>query len=99
MAIILILSSKAIYPFLAINGPIPSKVLIVEGWLPDYAIEDAMNEFRNGQYELLITTGEPPRIGSYLLPYKTLADAAAATLKRLGVEKDSIVAVPVPHTA
>ena len=89
---------KAISPFLAPNRPVESRVLAVEGWLPDYALEQTLGEFRKNHYELLVVTGPPLEKGSYLFEHKTYADLGAATLKRLGLEEKMLVAVPSAHT-
>lgn len=34
--------------FLALNQPAEAQVLIVEGWMPDYALKDAAREFYRG---------------------------------------------------
>ena len=83
-----------VYPFLAVSDPVAADVLVVEGWLPDYALEQAKTEFERRGYSLLLTTGEPLPLGSYLLPYKSYAELSASTLKHLGVPKHSVVAVP-----
>lgn len=87
-----------IHPFLAVNSPIPANILVVEGWMKDYAIKDAMNEFERGGYQKLITTGLPVDLGYYLLSeYKTTAELSAATLLALGFDRDKLVAVPGPN--
>jgi hypothetical protein len=87
-----------IHGFLAINEPVEAQVLVVEGWLPDYALAKAIAEFRSKPYHLMITTGEPLLRGSFLQDYQTYAELAAATLVQFGVGKDSVVAVPAPRT-
>ncbi|NEQ82404.1 MAG: YdcF family protein [Moorea sp. SIO2I5] len=85
-----------IHPFLSINSPINADALVVEGWLPDYALKGAMEEFDRGNYQKLITTGLPLRKGYYLSEYKTYAELTAATFIALGFEPDKLVAVPAP---
>lgn len=36
-----------------------ANALVVEGWLPDYALYEAVKEFKTGNYRQLITTGGP----------------------------------------
>lgn len=88
---------SSIHPFLAIDKPIDSEVLVVEGWLPDYALEQAVNEFDENNYHLLITTGGPLLKGYHLSHYKTEAEIGAAIIKNFGFDKEKIVAVPVPY--
>jgi hypothetical protein len=86
-----------IHSFLAVNSPIPADVLVVEGWLPDYALKGAMAEFQSGSYRQLITTGVALPIGYYLAEYKTFAELAAATLLALGFEASRLTAVPTDN--
>lgn len=86
-----------IHSFLAPNSPLKADVLVVEGWIEDYALESAMKEFQRGGYQKLITTGTPLEQGFYLSKYKTSAELAAATLLALGFAPDQLVAVPAPQ--
>ena len=93
---IIVLTIVKIHSFLSANDPVQAQLLVVEGWLPDYALEEAMNEFNAHHYDLLVITGEPLLKGSRLLEYKTSAHAAAATLKKLGFDEELIVVITVP---
>ncbi len=92
IAMLLIITN--IHPFLAVNAPIEADILVVEGWLPDYAIKNAIAEFKKGAYGQLITTGVPLSKGYYLAEYKNYAALAAATCIALGFDKNKVVAVP-----
>ena len=94
LIISMILIITNIHPFLAVNAPIKADILVVEGWLPDYAIESALAEFKKGEYRQLITTGVPLSKGYYLAEYKNYAELTAATCIALGFDKDKVVAVP-----
>ncbi|MEH1770562.1 YdcF family protein [Nostoc sp.] len=86
-----------VHSFLAVTSPIESaEVLVVEGWLPDYAIEKALTEFQTGSYRQIITTGGTLGKGSYLIGYKNFAEVSAATFIKLGLEAEKVVAVPTP---
>lgn len=86
-----------IHPFLAVTSPVKSaEIMVIEGWLPDYALQEAIAEFQNGNYQQIVTTGSNLEIGSYLTEYKTFADVSAATLKKLGLPAEKVVAVPTP---
>jgi uncharacterized SAM-binding protein YcdF (DUF218 family) len=93
-AIILALGFFEIHPFLAVSDPVPTKVLVVEGWLPDYALEEALAEYRRKGYDRIYTTGGPLEQGSYLKEYRTYAELAAATFIKLGLSVDEVRAVP-----
>ena len=79
--------------FLSKNVPIASKVLVVEGWLPDYALKQAIEIFRREHYKMIITTGGPLGVGSYLKEYKDYANLAKATLLALGMKDEEVFAV------
>lgn len=95
MALMLFIANH-IHSFLAPNSPIKADVLVVEGWIGDYALESALQEFKRGGYQKLITTGNPLEQGYHLSEYKTTAELAAATLIALGFAPDQLIAVPAP---
>ncbi len=53
-------------------------VLVLEWFVSDYLMEDAIKEFKTGHYTLLITTGTPLELGSLLVAY---GNTAALALK------------------
>lgn len=52
-----ILASDKIATFLSHTERTEANLLIVEGWLPDFAIDEAYNEFKSGKYDLIVITG------------------------------------------
>lgn len=96
-ATLIIFTITHIHPFLAVTSPMKADILVVEGWLPDYALKQALTEFENGSYNKIVTTGGPLPTGYYLAEYKTFAELSAATLKALGLKKEKLVAVPAPE--
>ena len=97
VATLMVFTITHIHSFLAITSPIKADLLVVEGWLPDYAIKNALTEFESGSYRKIITTGGPLPTGYYLAEYKNYANLSAATFKALGLEKEKLVAVPAPE--
>jgi hypothetical protein len=85
-----------LHAFLAKSYPIEADVLVVEGWLPDYALVSAADEFKNGSYQKIITISGSLSRGSYLSQYQTFAELAAATLVAIGVDPDRIFIVAEP---
>ncbi len=85
-----------IHPFLAAVQPIAADALVIEGWVTDESLEDAATEFRSRPYQYLLTTGATLTQGHYLSAYKTYADLAQATLVKIGIAPDRIIAVPSP---
>jgi len=96
IATILVLILTTIHPFLAVNDPVEGDILVVEGWIPDYALEKAISEFKTHNYSLLVNTGTPLLVGSHLSKYKSSAEVAAATLKQLGLDEELLAVVPAP---
>ena len=84
--------------FLTITKSVESKLLVVEGWLPDYTLKGVMEEFYNNDYEKLIITGKPLIKGYYISKYKSSADIAEATLINFGFNKDLIETITIPRT-
>lgn len=85
-----------VHPFLALNRPVAGEILVVEGWLPDYALEEAVGEFGDKGYSLLVATGGPLAKGDYLIKYKNYAELTAVTLRESGLSEEKIRAVPAP---
>jgi DUF218 domain len=79
-----------IHPFLAKNAPVAADILVVEGWLPDQAIQSAAMEFQQGTYQQLITIGSTIPRGIHLSAYDNFAELAAATLIAIGVDSQRI---------
>lgn len=88
------LAVRGAYSFLAVNDPVYGGVLVVEGWVPDYALEETIAEFKRDHYSKLFVTGLPLEGGAPLSEYKTFAELGAATLVRLGFDTNAVQAVP-----
>lgn len=93
---LLVVLVRGLFWFLAPTAPTDAEILVVEGWLPDKALEKAVREFRSHNYRLLVTTGGPLREGSYLSAYKSYAELSAASIRLLGIQDSQLVAVPAP---
>src|SRR6266404_6566531 len=90
---------RTVNPFLSLNNPVSANVLIVESWLPDYALAGAVDEFRRNAYKYVVTTGgELPEAGN-LTRFKTGAELVAARLEEFGLRSDRVVSVPSPYSA
>ena len=83
-----------VHPFLAPTKPVGGGILVVEGWLPDYALKKAKERFQQGNYQLLVTTGGRIPRGYHLSEYKTWAEIASLTLKNLDFPEDKIMTAP-----
>jgi len=86
--------------FLAINRRVEANILVVEGWVSGTsAIGEASEEFKRGQYQLLITVGGPTDRGNGNPDQTNLAMLAASQLQELGVDKRFIVVLAVPEVS
>lgn len=89
-------------PFLAIDAPAATadgrgaRVMVVEGWISERDLDQAVSIFRHGHYERVITAGGPIESWS---AFKNFADRAADYLRRHdGMRGVPIDAVPSPPT-
>jgi uncharacterized SAM-binding protein YcdF (DUF218 family) len=84
-----------IYPFLATTDRVDADVLVVEGWVHRYAIRSAVEEFKTGSYQRILTTGGPVvGNGGYVNDYQTAAGVGADQLKKSGVPNEVVQMVP-----
>ena len=84
----------SLYGYLALVRPVEADLLVVEGWIPDYSLQLAVNEFQSGSYRQIIATGGPVQANQYFTQYETGAELTAARLCSLGVPDRSVIAVP-----
>jgi DUF218 domain len=86
---------KGVYPFLAITHRVNANILVVEGWVREYAIGAALKEFQSNHYQRVFTTGGPvPGSGRYINDFYTSASVGADLLKKAGVPDESLQMVP-----
>jgi hypothetical protein len=88
------LGRRFAYPFLAFNQPVSAEFLVVEGWAPKYALDQAVGEFHRGHYRTLFVTGGVIEEGSIFSDYKTYANLGATSLLKAGFPAESLQAVP-----
>lgn len=94
--LIMLAAVRSVYSFLAVTEFTPGGVLVAEGWAPDYALGEALAEFRRNPYEGIYVTGIPMERGAVLSEYGNHAALSAAVLIRLGADPQSVHAVPSP---
>lgn len=84
-----------VHPFLAVTQKADARILVVEGWIQNYAMRAAVDEFNRGHYEQVYTTGGPENgTGGYTNDYRTSASAGEEALKKLGLPGEVIQMVP-----
>ena len=74
-----------------------ARTLVVEGWLDDDALADAVALTRSGRYDRVVTSGGPIQTWRELQPWPTYAERARDYLLRHGVRETLVVAVPAPE--
>jgi hypothetical protein len=84
-----------VHSFLATNRPVSADTLIVEGWVADYAIAAAVNEFNKGGYKRVIATGGPVRSWRYASQFGgTYAGYAGNRLICAGLSTNFVITTP-----
>jgi hypothetical protein len=84
-----------IHPFLAVTDRVDdAQYLVVEGWLPNYALEESIAEFKSKPYKMIFTVGADPLIGVNVEEKDSLAIEAYKRLKWMGMGDDQVKAVP-----
>jgi DUF218 domain len=84
-----------IHPFLAVTHRVNTNVLVVEGWVHEYVIIDAVHEFNAGHYQQVFTTGGPvDGLPAYVNDFQTSASIGAELLKQDGIPDRFIQMVP-----
>ena len=84
-----------VYPFLAITQRVDANILVVEGWINEYAIQAAVKEFQSNHYQRVFTTGGPVEgTGGYINDFMTSASVGADLLRKAGVPDQSLQMVP-----
>ena len=84
-----------VHPFLAPTKPVGGGILVVEGWLPDYALKKTKDRFEEGHYKLLVTIGRKYTTGHPMAQHKSAADWTASRLNAQGVLLGKIIPVAI----
>ena len=89
-----------VHDFLAVEAPLGNAdVLVVEGWLSESELAQALAIYRDGDYRKLLTSGGPIERWAELIGFSGYAELAADYFKRHGVPEDQVFAIPAPVSA
>jgi len=80
-----------LYPFLAPDKAPHDGVMVVEGWIHDFALDDAVKIYQAGNYSKIVCTGTPIETGSYIQQYTSYPEMTAARLLKMGIPDDQII--------
>lgn len=80
--------------FLSVSARLEAPILVVEGWIPDYALRQAAGEYKEHGYSMLIVTGGEIDLGFFLTDFANMAEIGGATLKKFGLDEKEIFVVP-----
>ncbi len=75
-----------------------ARTLVVEGWIDEAALVQAIAAFRRGRYERVLTTGGPIDAWSDAGGWKSFANRAANYLRTHGLTSVPVVALPAPES-
>src|SRR3954462_7403701 len=83
-----------IHSFLATTKTVKGEFLIVEGWIPEYALRQAKTLFEAGGYRKILTCGTPIANELSFESQATYADRGADRLIKCGVPAESVQPIP-----
>ncbi len=88
---------KGTYPFLAQAKPGNAKILVVEGWIPDHGLKNAIDYYHKNNYAYIIVTGVPITQWTFSSPFSNMAEASVESMRRLFF-RDTIYTATIPNT-
>jgi acyl phosphate:glycerol-3-phosphate acyltransferase len=91
-----LLLAAGLYPFLSLNAPLGAEFLVIEGWVDDEQIAQALATYHTDGYEHIIATGMPLTHGSALLPYENHAEMSKQRLLAAGVPEQRLSTAAAP---
>jgi len=94
LAILAVVFILTVHPFLAVTERVDTQYLVVEGWIPNYALQESIAEFKSRPYVKIFTVGADPLTGKNIEEGDSIAFEAYARLKWMGMNPDLMQAVP-----
>ena len=99
LALAVVVWAHTIVGFLAMNQPArQASTLVVEGWMNEADLAQAITAFQRGGYTRLLTTGGPIDPWSDVGHWKTFAVRGAAYALAHGVAQDRVVPLSAPES-
>jgi len=96
-ALLLFGLQRGVYPFLALDRPVASEILVVEGWVPNYALKRGLDLSLEQKSRFLLLTGGT--VSGEVNPQRgdTYAQWATERLQRFGKDLTHVHPVPSPE--
>jgi hypothetical protein len=95
IALLMLAALMSIHPFLAARDPAVGSLLVIEGWIPDYALKECADLVRSNNYVQLYTVGGPVGAADYpAAEDDTYAYTAQRYLQKHGVDPKRVERVP-----
>jgi uncharacterized SAM-binding protein YcdF (DUF218 family) len=96
VVLVAVFTVRGVHSFLSLHQPVESSVLVIEGWIPRYALTGFVAQCSN--YSHIYTTGGPT-LGDLDSAdvSDTHASVARSRLLRAGVPQDKVHMVPAKH--
>lgn len=85
-----------VHSFLAVNLPVDADVLVIEGWMPSYALRPSVRELKANHYTHVFVPGLIFEKGDENAHYISDSARVAADLVELGVSASLIERCPIP---
>lgn len=95
--ILILAYAKCIYPFLAHHEPNNTKVMVVEGFIPDHALKQSYEIFTRDNYSLMIITGKRREKGAHLTSFGNDGEYSAAILRQMGMNNQLMKVVTMDY--
>lgn len=84
-----------LHGWLAVVDPVPdAPYVIVEGWVPEYVLEQVMEDTDTPAVKRIFTTGVPLDHGTFLTEFRDYAHLSALTMAKMGIDPQRICAAP-----
>lgn len=96
LLILLAIYVRRIVPFLSAQESVEAKIMVVEGYVPDHAFTTIIDEFKQNNYEFIITSGTTYDQGFFISGVENAAQLIRNSLLELGFDSTKVIAVPVP---
>ncbi len=81
--------------FLSAENTLAAKVMVVEGYIPDYAYREILDRFHKENYSLIVATGTTYDQGFYITNIKSSAELIGNSLLYLGFDSTKLAVVAV----